>query len=51
MPSIRAAMADGDANRTVEGLAEQMIARTGASYVVVIDRHQIRHSHPIPSRP
>jgi two-component system, CitB family, sensor kinase len=49
MPSIRAAMADGDASRTVEGLAEQVIARTGASYVVVIDRHRMRHSHPIPA--
>jgi two-component system, CitB family, sensor kinase len=49
MPSIRAALADGDAHRTVQGLAQQVMARTGASYVVVIDRHQIRHSHPIPA--
>jgi two-component system CitB family sensor kinase len=49
MPSIRAATADGDANRSVQGLAEQVMARTGASYVVVIDRLKIRHSHPIPA--
>jgi two-component system, CitB family, sensor kinase len=49
MPSIRAALADGDAKRTVESLAEQVISRTGASYVVVIDRRRIRHSHPIPA--
>jgi two-component system, CitB family, sensor kinase len=49
MPTIRTAMANGDPNRAVPGLAQEVISRTGASYVVVIDRNKIRHSHPIPA--
>jgi two-component system CitB family sensor kinase len=48
MPSIRAAMARrGPADRRlVQRLAEQVRRRTGATYVVVIDRAGFRYSHP-----
>jgi two-component system CitB family sensor kinase len=48
VPSVRAALAHpGAANRNlVAALAEQVRAATHASYVVVIDRHGIRWSHP-----
>ena len=49
MPSVRAAMAGGDPDGEVQRIAQQVISRTGASYVVVIDRHSIRHSHPMPA--
>ena len=43
---IRAAMAAGDRNHAVQQLAESMRRATQASYVVVIDRNSVRHSHP-----
>jgi two-component system CitB family sensor kinase len=42
MPSARAAMAGSDTGVEVPRIAQQVISRTGASYVVVIDRHSIR---------
>lgn len=45
-PAIRQAMAAGDPNHTVAALAEQLRRAVGASYVVVLDRRGIRHSHP-----
>lgn len=48
-PRIQAAMAAGDPGHVVATLAEQMRQAAGASYVVVIDRHGIRHSHPDPA--
>jgi two-component system CitB family sensor kinase len=45
-PAIRQAMANGDPNHTVALLAEHLRAAVGASYVVVIDRSGVRHSHP-----
>lgn len=47
-PEIRQAMAAGDPNRDVAALAERIRSDVGASYVVVIDRNGIRHSHPDP---
>jgi len=44
--SVRAAMAAGDGDHAVRGIAESIRAATGASYVVVIDRAGRRHSHP-----
>ncbi|KOV59325.1 histidine kinase [Streptomyces sp. MMG1121] len=50
-PQIRRAMQDGsdDAARTgvVQAVAERIRQSSGASYVVVIDLHGVRHSHPM----
>ncbi len=46
MPQIRSAMAQGDHAGAVAGLAEDLREQTHASYVVVIDRNGVRHSHP-----
>lgn len=46
---IRAAMAAGDPNHVVQRLAESMRRATGATYIVVIDRNSVRHSHPDPA--
>ncbi len=46
---IRHAMAAGDPQHRVAALAEGLRRATGASYIVVIDRHRVRHSHPDPS--
>ncbi|MEV6295907.1 ATP-binding protein [Streptomyces sp. NPDC004059] len=47
-PQIRRAMADGGGGDVVQRVAERIRRASGASYVVVIDLHGIRHSHPIP---
>ena len=47
-PEISADMAAGDPDHAVAALAERLRASAGASYVVVIDSHGIRHSHPDP---
>jgi two-component system CitB family sensor kinase len=51
MPSVREALYRHDPadRRLIQSLAEQVKRRTGASYVVVINRHGIRYSHPDPS--
>src|SRR6202011_1160932 len=41
--------AAGDPATVIPALADQVRRRTGASYVVVIDRQGVRHSHPIPA--
>ena len=46
---IRQAMANGDPDHAVAALAEQIRSAVGASYVVVIDSHGVRHSHPDPA--
>jgi two-component system, CitB family, sensor kinase len=46
---IRAEMASGDREHLVAALAESLRQATGASYIVVIDRNRIRHSHPDPA--
>ena len=46
---IRAAMASGDRTHEVAAIAETLRAATGASYIVVIDRNSVRHSHPDPT--
>lgn len=46
---IRQAMASGDPDHEVAALAEQIRSAVGASYVVVIDSHGVRHSHPDPA--
>ena len=47
-PSISQAMAAGDPDHRVAVLAAQLRQAVGAAYVVVIDTHGIRHSHPDP---
>ena len=46
---IRSAMASGDRDHAVQQLAQSMASATGASYIVVIDRNKVRHSHPDPN--
>ena len=47
-PSVRAALARRSPTdrRLIQSLAEQVRHETGASYIVVIDRHGVRFSHP-----
>ncbi|MES4887812.1 sensor histidine kinase [Streptomyces sp. NPDC096012] len=48
-PQIRHAMERGGGGDVVRTVAERMRRASGASYVVVIDLHGVRHSHPIPA--
>ncbi|MGW2524896.1 ATP-binding protein [Streptomyces sp. NPDC001617] len=48
-PQIRQAMAHGGGDGLVQTVAERIRKASGASYVVVIDLHGIRHSHPDPA--
>jgi two-component system, CitB family, sensor kinase len=48
-PRIRAEMASGDVEGTVATLADEIRLASGATYVVVMDRDGIRHSHPNPA--
>ncbi|WP_270888221.1 ATP-binding protein [Pedococcus sp. 5OH_020] len=48
-PAVARALTDGDPGKTLNRLAESVRAGTGASYVVIIDRAGIRHSHPNPA--
>ena len=47
-PQIREGMADAGSAALVQPAAERIARAAGASYVVVIDLHGIRHSHPFP---
>ena len=51
MPTIQRAMVARTAadRREIQALAQQVTHETGASYIVVLDRHGIRYSHPDPS--
>jgi two-component system CitB family sensor kinase len=51
MPSIREALDRHDAadRRLIQSLAQQVRRRTGASYIVVINRDGTRFSHPNPA--
>ncbi|MFI7293628.1 ATP-binding protein [Streptomyces sp. NPDC050121] len=48
-PQIRQAVAHGGGDGLVQTVAERIRKASGASYVVVIDLHGIRHSHPDPA--
>ncbi|KQV94400.1 histidine kinase [Streptomyces sp. Root369] len=48
-PQIRQAVAHGGGARIVQTVAERIRKASGASYVVVIDLHGIRRSHPDPA--
>ncbi|MFD0328703.1 hypothetical protein ACFQZC_11930 [Streptacidiphilus monticola] len=47
-PQIRQSMQDGGSGDTVQQIASRIETLSHASYVVVIDLHGIRHSHPHP---
>ncbi len=51
MPTIRQAMARRNPadRRLIQSLAQQIRHRTGATYIVVIDRNGVRYSHPNPA--
>jgi two-component system CitB family sensor kinase len=49
LPEIRSALPDRDPHRAIQALAEQVRRRTGASYVVVVDRTGLRYSHTNPA--
>ena len=46
MREVRAAVAADDPNGILQGLAEQIRAASGATFIVITDRHGIRFSHP-----
>lgn len=48
-PQIRQAMRNGGGGDVVQRVAERIRHASGASYVVVLDLHGIRHSHPDPA--
>ncbi len=48
VPEVARALDDGDPQHTLAALGAQLTARTGAAYVVIIDRNGVRHSHPDP---
>ncbi|MET9908557.1 sensor histidine kinase [Streptomyces sp. NPDC006476] len=48
-PQIKQAMEYGGGGDVVQTVAERIRRASGASYVVVIDLHGIRHSHPLPA--
>src|SRR5690348_10529698 len=48
-PAVARAVQDGDPGRILPRLGEQVREDTKASYVVIIDRSGIRHSHPNPA--
>ncbi len=50
MPPVRRGLVRHDAadRRLIQSLATQVRAETGATYIVVIDRHGVRYSHPDP---
>jgi two-component system CitB family sensor kinase len=47
--AVADALLDGDPGNTLPRLGEQVREQTHASYVVIIDRDGIRHSHPNPA--
>lgn len=51
VPSIRSCMAHEvpGCTATIQDIATTIRSKTGASYVVVIDMHRVRHSHPNPA--
>ncbi|MFJ9900972.1 ATP-binding protein [Streptomyces sp. NPDC091280] len=48
-PQIQRAMESGGGGDVVQSVAQRIRRASGASYVVVLDLHGIRHSHPDPA--
>ncbi|MDL9980557.1 sensor histidine kinase [Microbacterium sp. ASV49] len=51
MPDVRACMADNTTacDTSLQDAANEVMRQTGASYVVLIDRNRVRHTHPDPA--
>ncbi|MDQ6754412.1 MAG: sensor histidine kinase [Actinomycetota bacterium] len=49
VPEIRSALAAGDPEHVIDGLAQEITAAAQPAYVVVTDRNGIRFSHPTPA--
>src|SRR5947209_15661266 len=49
IPVIREALEYGDAGNAIQSTAERIRVASGATYIVVIDLHRVRHSHPTPA--
>ncbi|MEO9236621.1 MAG: sensor histidine kinase [Jatrophihabitantaceae bacterium] len=49
MPQLQLSLANRDPARTIQRLAQSVIASSGATYVVVTDRAGLRYSHPNPA--
>lgn len=49
MPEIRTALAAGDPNHVIDGLAQEVTTAAQPAYVVVTDRDGVRFSHPNPA--
>lgn len=49
-PGVAAALQNGDPGHQLARLGAQVRADTHASYVVIIDKSGVRHSHPNPAR-
>ncbi|MGO4385672.1 ATP-binding protein [Specibacter sp. RAF43] len=49
MPQIRTALAAGDPQHVIDGLAAGITAAANPAYVVVTDRNGVRFSHPNPA--
>ncbi|MGB9185735.1 MAG: hypothetical protein WCB67_16905 [Solirubrobacteraceae bacterium] len=51
MPSVREGLTRRSPadRRLIQSLAQQIRRRTGATYIVVIDRNGVRYSHPNPA--
>jgi two-component system CitB family sensor kinase len=50
IPEIRRAFASADPAKTIQPIAERIRHKTGASFVVVANKNQIRYSHPDPAK-
>ena len=48
-PDVQSTLTKGDPQQRIDGIAEQMRAASGATYVVVVDRNGVRYSHPNPT--
>lgn len=48
MPMVQEAAAKGDQDGQIQKTAEEIRIKTGARYVVVADKNEIRLSHPVP---
>lgn len=48
LPEVAAGLTGNDAAGRLQSVAERLRVKTGAAYVVIIDRQGVRHSHPSP---
>jgi two-component system CitB family sensor kinase len=48
LPEVVQGLSAGDTSGDLQSIAERVRRKTGAAYVVIIDRQGIRHSHPSP---